>query len=201
MSKPFVAVIDGGGANLASLKFALDRLGAESVVTTDARVIGDASHVILPGVGAAAAAMQKLREKDLIETIRAISQPFLGICLGMQLLASGSEEDGASCLGIVPEQAVRLTTGPGYPVPNMGWCQLENVASHPLLDDIDNGAWFYFIHSYALPVTKRVIATSRHASSFAAVLASGNFCGTQFHPERSSAAGARLLDNFLRLDS
>ena len=83
----------------------------------------------------------------------------------------------------------------------MGWCQLENVARHPLLDGIDDGAWFYFIHSYALPVTERVIATSRHTSPFAAVLASGNFFGTQFHPERSSTAGARLLDNFLRLAS
>ena len=201
MGSSLVAIIDGGGANLASLQFALDRLGARSVVTSDAGTIGEASHVILPGVGAAAAAMKKLRDKDLIETIRGINRPFLGICLGMQLLGSGSEEDGASCLDIVPEQAARLTAGPANPVPNMGWCQLEAVVEHPLLDGIGDGAWFYFIHSYAMPVTSRIIATARHFSSFAAVLASGNFYGTQFHPERSSAAGARLLDNFLRLDA
>lgn len=201
MGAPLVAVIHGGGANLASLQFALDRLGAESVVTSDADVIDDASHVILPGVGAAAAAMQKLGEKGLIDTIRGIDRPFLGICLGMQLLGAGSEEDDTSCLEIVPDQAVRLTAAPGHPVPNMGWCQLENVIDHPLLDGIDDGAWFYFVHSYALPVTERVIATARHASSFAAVLASGNFFGTQFHPERSSTAGAQLLENFLRLDT
>ena len=201
MNRSLVAVIDGGGANLASLQFALDRLGAESIVTSDAGVIENASHVILPGVGAAAAAMQKLREKNLIEAIRAIDRPFLGICLGMQLLGPGSEEDDASCLGIVPDKAVRLTAGPGNPVPNMGWCQLENVIDHPLLHGIAEGAWFYFIHSYALPVTERVIATARHTSPFAAVLASGNFYGTQFHPERSSVAGARLLENFLRLET
>jgi len=201
MTKPRVAVIDGGGANLASLRFALDRLNADSIVTSDADIINDASHVILPGVGAAAAAMHKLREKGLVDTIRAIERPFLGICLGMQLLGSGSEEDGASCLEIIPECAVRLPAGPENPVPNMGWCQLADVADHPLLDGVDNGAWFYFIHSYALPVTKRVIATARHATSFAAVLAQRNFYGTQFHPERSSTDGARLLGNFLRLES
>lgn len=199
MRKPFVAVIDGGGANLASLTFALDRLGADSVVTSQADTISEASHVILPGVGAAAAAMQKLRDKGLIETIRSIERPFLGICLGMQLLGAGSEEDSASCLGIVPERAVRLPSGPDHPVPNMGWCQLEDVSEHPLLDGIGNGAWFYFIHSYALPVSAHVIATSRHSIPFAAVMAHGNFFGTQFHPERSSADGARLLGNFLRL--
>ena len=201
MTRSLVAVIDGGGANLASLRFALERLGAECVVTSEADVIRNASHVILPGVGAAAAAMEKLQEKDLVHTIRAIEQPFLGICLGMQLLGAGSEEDAVACLGIVPEHAVRLTAEPGNPVPNMGWCQLENVVDHPLLDGIVNGAWVYFIHSYALPVTERVIATSRHARPFAAALASGNFHGTQFHPERSSAAGARLLQNFLGLGS
>jgi glutamine amidotransferase len=199
MAKPGVAIIDGGGANLASLVFALDRLGADSVVTSDADVIGNATHVILPGVGAAAAAMRTLRHKNLVETIKAIERPFLGICLGMQLLGAGSDEDDASCLAIVPDRASRLPASPGTPVPNMGWCPLEIAVDHPLLEGIDNGAWFYFVHSYAMPVSNHVIATARHSNAFAAVLASGNFYGTQFHPERSSSSGARLLSNFLDL--
>lgn len=199
MAKPSVAIIDGGGANFASLAFALERLGAESVVTTDANVISNATHVILPGVGAAATAMRTLRQKNLVEIIREIERPFLGICLGMQLLGTGSEEDDASCLAIVPGRASRLPASPGTPVPNMGWCPLEVTAQHPLLDGIDTGAWFYFVHSYAMPVSDSVVATARHSDTFAAVLALDNFYGTQFHPERSSASGARLLSNFLSM--
>ena len=194
-----VAIVDGGGANIASLQFALERIGARGILTSDAETIRSASHVILPGVGAAQAAMERLDAHDLPDTLRALTQPVLGICLGMQLLAAGSEEDDAHCLDIVPDRAFRLEPGPGAPVPNMGWCRIRKSADDALLDGIDDGSWFYFVHSYALPVSSRTIASADHRTPFSAVMASGNFRATQFHPERSAAAGSRLLQNFLEI--
>jgi len=194
-----VAIVDSGGANIASLTFALERLGAKSICTSDAAHIESASHVILPGVGAAADAMKKLVAAGLDEVIRNLSQPVLGICLGMQLLATQSEEDAAPCLGLLEGTAHRFTASPASPVPNMGWCAIEDVVDHPLLEGLGNGDWFYFIHSYALATADYTIATARHDEPFTAVLASGNVFATQFHPERSAEAGSRLLGNFLRL--
>lgn len=196
-----VALIDSGGANIASLQFALERLGATSVFTRDAEVIRRASHVILPGVGAATDAMARLTAAGLVDVVRGLSQPVLGICLGMQLLAEHSEEDRADCIGIIDGTARRLDASPDAPVPNMGWCAISDRVEHPLLEGIDNGAWFYFVHSYALPPADYTIATAEHDNAFTAVLARDNFCATQFHPERSSTAGARLLANFLTLES
>jgi glutamine amidotransferase len=200
MSDP-VALIDSGGANIASLQFALQRLGVSAVLTTDAERIRAARRVILPGVGAAADAMARLETSDLVDVIRGLKQPVLGICLGMQLLAEASEEDDVECLGIIPGVAGKLDAGPGLPVPNMGWCPLRKVSANALLDGIDDGSYFYFVHSYALPVNDRTIATTEHTRTFAAVAGRDNFVATQFHPERSSAAGARLLSNFLGLSS
>jgi glutamine amidotransferase len=194
-----VAIIDSGGANIASLVFAFERLGAASTVTRDHAVIRNASHVILPGVGAASDAMSRLRGHGLDELIGSLTQPVLGICLGMQLLAEHSDEDDAACIGVIPGNSRKLPASPDTPVPNMGWCAIEDVVDHPLLDGIDAGAWFYFVHSYALGPEDYTIATARHSLPFTAVLARDNFCATQFHPERSSASGARLLENFLRL--
>ena len=194
-----VAIIDSGGANIASLRFALDRLRAESVLTTDPQLIRNASHVILPGVGAAADAMSKLRDRRLDTVVPQLTQPVLGICLGMQLLAEASQEDDATCLGIVPVIASRLTGSSRNPVPNMGWCPIRVTRSHPLLDGITTGSYFYFIHSYALPPGDFSLATADHESEMTAVLARENFYATQFHPERSSTAGARLLQNFLSI--
>ena len=199
MSKNGVAIIDSGGANIASLAFAFGRLGVNAKLTTDSRTIRDASHVILPGVGAAAAAMRRLTQSGLDKLIPALEQPVLGICLGMQLLAEASEEDNARCLGVIPGTARKLSASPDTPVPNMGWCPASIGRQNPLLDGIDDGSYFYFVHSYALPVADYSLATAKHVDQFTAVLKKDNFYATQFHPERSSAAGARLLTNFLEL--
>lgn len=196
-----VAIIDSGGANLASLEFALKRLGASPAVTADPTSLRRASHVILPGVGAAADAMQRLAAAGLVDIVRSLTQPVLGICLGLQLLAERSAENDAQCIGVVQGRSELLPASVAHPVPNMGWCQIENSANHPLLEGIRDGDWFYFVHSFALAPTDYSIATARHAEPFTAILAQGNFMATQFHPERSSQAGARLLKNFLAIPS
>ena len=199
MAGPGVAIIDSGGANIASLLYAFERLRCAAVLTTDVATIRAAERVILPGVGAARDAMQRLRERELVDVIRGLTQPVLGICLGMQLLAEASEEEDVECLGIIPGTVAKLPASPSRPVPNMGWCRVTPRVHDPLLAGIDSGSYFYFLHSYALPVGKHTIATADHAEPFAAVVRRKNFFAAQFHPERSSAAGARLLQNFLEL--
>jgi imidazole glycerol-phosphate synthase subunit HisH len=192
-----VAIIDSGGANIASLLFALERQGCNASLTTAPDVIRAADKVILPGVGAAADAMRRLRDNRLVDLIRGLTQPVLGICLGMQLLADASEEEDVECLGIIPGIARRLPVAAGFPVPNMGWCPVSRTADASLLAGIPDGSYFYFVHSYALPVSEFTLATARHAEAFSAVIGRDNFLAAQFHPERSSTDGARLLRNFL----
>lgn len=199
MSVAKVAIIDGGGANIASLQYALERLGAESSLTSDTSTIAAASHVILPGVGAAAAAMNKLRQSGLDGFIPTLEQPVLGICLGMQLLCNGSDEDNIDCIGVFPGRAEKLDASPETPVPNMGWCRVKRRNDSPLLAGIEDGSWFYFVHSYALPINKFTMASASHTEAFSAVVAKDNFFAAQFHPERSSTAGAQLLRNFLTM--
>lgn len=199
MASTDVAIVDSGGANIASLRFALSRLGVDAKLTTDAKTIRDASHVILPGVGAAAAAMLRLTQFDLDKLIPELEQPVLGICLGMQLLADASEEDNAICLGVIPGIVKKLSASPESPVPNTGWCSASLAKQDALLAGIDEGSYFYFVHSYALPVADYALATANHIDEFTAVLKKDNFYATQFHPERSSTAGAQLLANFLEL--
>lgn len=199
MSRASVAIIDSGGANIASLVFALQRLGVRATLSDDPATIRDASHVILPGVGAAASSMKRLRRNRLHELIPALEQPVLGICLGMQLLAESSAEGDALCLGVLPAAVRRLTGTPHHPVPHMGWTRVRIAASHALLDGIADGTYFYFVHSYALPCGDFTIATAEHGTEITAVLARDNFYAAQFHPERSSAAGALFLRNFLSL--
>lgn len=194
---PSIAIVDSGGANIASLKFALDRLGADATLTADPGRIRSADRVILPGVGAARDAMRRLQRLELDEIVGLLTQPVLGICLGMQLLADASEENDVPCLGIVPGVARRLPALPRHPVPNMGWCPVRLSGPHPLLAGIDDGAWFYFLHSYALPPGEHTLATAQHAADFSAIVARDNVAAAQFHPERSAAAGARFLHNFL----
>lgn len=196
-----VAIVDSGGANIASLANALDRLGVDNKLTSDAHTIRNASHVILPGVGAAADAMRKLAARDLCGVVAELEQPVLGICLGMQLLAESSAEDDAQCLGIVPGVAERLEARPELPVPNMGWCQVQQTHQHDLFEDIEDGSYFYFVHSYALPPVESTVAIARHSAEFTAVLACRNFFAAQFHPERSAKAGAIFLRNFFKVAS
>ena len=192
-----VAIVDSGGANIASLLFAFERLGVDAALTTDASVIMSAKRVVLPGVGAARDAMQRLRDAALIDVIRELNQPVLGICLGMQLLCDASEEDDVECLGIIPGVARKLEVSEDCAVPNMGWCATQRSASHSILDGIDDGSWFYYLHSFALPVSRATIATACHTHEFSAMVCKDNFVAAQFHPERSSRAGARLQQNIM----
>jgi glutamine amidotransferase len=192
-------IVDSGGANLASLQFALERLGARAVVSSDARAIAAAPRVLLPGVGSAADAMQRLRRSGLAELLPTLRQPVLGICLGMQLLFERSAEGTTECLAVLPGTVRHLEAAPGRPVPHMGWNQLTDARADPLLEGIEPGEYFYFVHSYAAPTSEVTVAEVHYGEAVSAVVRRGNFWGTQFHPERSASSGARLLGNFLRL--
>ena len=194
-----VAIIDSGGANIASLLYALQRLQTSAVLTSDADVIQSAPRVLLPGVGAARDAMDRLATAGLVDVVRGLIQPVLGICLGMQLLCDGSEEEDVECLGIIPGTAQKLIATTDDPVPNMGWCSTSITKDHPVLKGIEDKSYFYYLHSYALPVSDKTLATASHADEFAAVIGYRNFVAAQFHPERSSTAGAQLLRNFVGL--
>ena len=194
-----VVLIDAGGTNIGSVRYALHRLGVEAPLTADPDAIRAAARVILPGVGAAAPAMARLRELGLIELLRGLTQPVLGVCLGMQLLCAHSEEGGVDCLGLIPATVRRMTPAPGLRVPHMGWNRLRALKTHPLLEGIAQDAQAYFVHSYVVPTGDYTLASVEHGQPFSAVITHGNFFGMQFHPERSAAVGARLLHNFLAL--
>lgn len=193
-------IIDSGGANLASLQFAFERLGARTQVSTDMQTITSAPRVILPGVGAAGDAMHRLRSSGVAAFLPTLKQPVLGVCLGMQLLFSRSEEGSTECLGILPDTVRRMQPAPGLPVPHMGWNQLGDLREDPILEGIGPLEYVYFVHSYAAPVSAMTLATTDYGDPLSAVVRRGNFWGAQFHPERSAATGARLLANFLRLE-
>jgi glutamine amidotransferase len=194
-----LAIIDSGGANIASLQFAMQRLGIDADLTTDPGKLKAATHVLLPGVGAAADCMGRLQNAGLVETIRSLKQPMLGICVGMQLLFESSEEGDVTCLGLLPGRVRRFDARHGLPVPHMGWNQLEFRNASPLLHDIASGDYVYFVHSFAAPVSELTLATTEYGSEFAAVVQRGNVYGAQFHPERSAKVGAQLLKNFLQI--
>ena len=192
-----IAVIDYDTGNLRSVANALHRLGAEFTITSSPEIILDADRVLLPGVGEASSAMQKLADRRLVETIRRISAPVLGICIGMQLLCAGSEEGDAECVGIFPNRVKRLKA-PGLKVPHMGWDSIEDLRS-PLFQGVDEGDYVYYVHSYAPTVGGDTIATSTYGQEFSAAIGRDNFFGTQFHPEKSASVGERILANFLKL--
>ncbi|HUA90545.1 MAG TPA: imidazole glycerol phosphate synthase subunit HisH [Steroidobacteraceae bacterium] len=194
-----VVIVDTGGANLASLRYALARLGTRAVVSRDARQIAGAARVLLPGVGAAAPAMRRLERLGLVPVLRALTQPVLGICLGMQLLCARSEEGPAECLGLLPEPVRAQTPAPGRPVPHMGGNALRAGKSDPLLAGVPDGSYAYFVHSYMVAPGEHVLAHADYGTPLAAAVRRANFWGTQFHPERSAATGAQLLRNFLAL--
>ena len=187
------------GSNLASLQFAFSRLGQAIEISNDPEKLNSASHVVLPGVGAARDAMQRLQQHDLTEALPALRVPVLGICLGMQLLFRRSAEEDAPCLGIIDANVERLPDIPGLSIPEMGWNQIDFDAESSLTRGIEPGAYAYFVHSYAAPVGPFTRATTEYGRPFSSIVEQDNFFGTQFHPERSSATGARILENFLKL--
>jgi glutamine amidotransferase len=201
MKNNFIAIVDGGGANFTSVQAAIDRLNIRSVVTADPSAIVQASHVILPGVGAAGYAMKLLNEKKLSAVIREIKQPLLGICLGQQLLCESSDEDDAKCLGLIPLKVVKLEGV--RVVPHMGWNNLTYLQENdPLFAGISTKDNFYFVHSFAPQVDlKYTIGICDYGVNFSAVIKKNNFYGVQFHPEKSGVAGMKLLQNFFLLCS
>jgi imidazole glycerol-phosphate synthase subunit HisH len=199
---PRVAVVDYGAGNLVSIEQALTTVGAEVTLVRDGEAIRGADALVVPGVGAAEPAMARLGSRGLTEPIRAWladDRPFLGICLGLQLLFDGSDEDGAATLGVVPGRTVRLEDAPT--LPHIGWNQVERTRPHALFDGIDDGADFYFVHSYAgVPAGAPhdlVLATTDHGTRFISAVARRRMMGVQFHPERSGPDGLRLLANFV----
>ena len=192
-----VVLVDAGGTNIGSVRYALQRLGVEAALTADAAAIRAADKVILPGVGAAGPGMARLRELGLVELLRSLTQPVLGVCLGMQLLCAHSEEGDTACLGLIPAPVRRFTGAPGLRVPHMGWNRVTAWREHPLLAGLGDDGQTYFVHSYAVPTGDWTLASSDYGEPFSAVIARDNFHGMQFHPERSAAVGARLLRNFL----
>lgn len=193
-----MALVDSGGTNIASVRYALDRLGADAELTADPAAILGADRVILPGVGAAGAGMRRLREGGLVEVLHRVNAPLLGVCLGMQLLFERSEEDGGvQCLGLIPGQVVTIPRAPGRRVPHMGWNVLHALRDDPLTTGIEEGERAFFVHSYAAPVGPHTVTATDHGGPWSAVVRHGRRWGAQFHPERSADVGARLLRNFL----
>jgi glutamine amidotransferase len=197
-----IAIIDSGGANIASVRFALERCGQQAELTADWRQIEAAEKVILPGVGAAATAMAALRQHDLVDCIRGLTQPVLGVCLGMQLLFEHSAEGNTPMLGVVAGNCAAFEPEAGLSIPHMGWNQIRSIDKqnrHPLLDGVAEGSHVYFVHSYFASLSADTIASCDYGTAFAAIVGSNNFMGCQFHPEKSGPVGARILQNFLTL--
>ncbi len=199
-----VVIIDTGCANVSSVKFAIERLGYDVTISKDPAVVLGADKLFLPGVGTASEAMKNLEERDLIELVKKVEKPLLGICLGMQLLGKLSQEKGqkadeiVECLGLCDGEVRLLQTG-DLPLPHMGWNTVSANPGHPLFKDIEEGEYFYFVHSFAMPVGDYTIAQCDYGNPFSAAVQTGNYYGVQFHPERSSKAGSKLIQNFLEL--
>lgn len=199
-----VVIIDTGCANVSSVRFAIERLGYDVTISKDPAVVLAADKLFLPGVGTASEAMKNLAERNLIELVKQVEKPLLGICLGMQLLGKLSEEKGqqgnevVQCLGLCDGEVRLMQTGE-FPLPHMGWNTIQPKDGHPLFKDIPTDSYFYFVHSYAMPVGEYTIASCDYGNPFTAAVQSGNYYGVQFHPERSSKAGSKLIQNFLEL--
>lgn len=192
-------IVNSGCANIASVKFAFERLGANVNVSSDLQEISKADRIILPGVGTFDFAMSGLIKNQLINAIKSLSQPVLGICLGMQLYFEGSAEGVTPGLGLAKGMANKFLSEPNLPVPHMGWNQLENLSDDPLLKGLDEGSYVYFVHSYFIPLGETTLAETTYGTTFSASVRKENFWGCQFHPERSSDVGATILNNFLKL--
>ncbi len=194
-----VAVVKLGVGNTASVMFALERLRANAVLTDDPVRVAEAERVIVPGVGAAAHAMKLLRAKALDAALQTFARPLLGICLGQQLLFESSDEGDARGLGRIAGRVTRLPNAKQAPTPHMGWSKIQTTRENALLEGVGAAAYAYFVHSFVCPEGEATIATARYGQPFPAMVAAGNVFGCQFHPERSGAPGARILQNFLSL--
>lgn len=195
-----VAVLAYGVGNVASVQFALERLGATVRLISDPSEVAGAERLILPGVGAAGYAMARLRELGLVEAVRAFPRPLLGVCLGQQLLFEASEEgEGVAMLGFIPGTVRKLDPGPGLPVPHMGWSRLMAGREDPLLEGVEDGVWVYFVHGFVCPDGPATLARADYGGPIPAMVRGGLRWGCQFHPERSAATGARILKNFMEL--
>lgn len=194
-----VTLLAYGAGNLASVQFALERLGATVRLTADPAEVVAAERLILPGVGAAGYAMARLTELGLVEPIRAFRRPLLGVCLGQQLLFEASEEGDAALLGLIPGTVRRLQPAVDRPVPHMGWSRLGRTRPDPLLEGVEDGAYAYFVHGYVCPDGPATLARTDYGGPVPAVVRADNRWGCQFHPERSADVGARILQNFLDL--
>lgn len=194
-----IALLAYGGGNLASVRFALERLGASVRQVSTAAEIAETERLILPGVGQAGYAMARLKALGLIEAIRAFERPLLGICLGQQLLFEASEEGPTPLLGLIPGRVTKLEPGEGRTVPHMGWSRMSVRQSDPLVDGVADGDWAYFVHGYVCPDGPATLASADYGGPVPAVVRSNNRWGCQFHPERSAKAGARILKNFMEL--
>ena len=189
-----LAIVDLGCGNIGSVALAIGRFGVDALVTSEAGEIASADRVILPGVGAAGYAAERIDALGLRGTLIGLQQPALGICLGMQLLFEASEEEDVECLGIIPGKVRRLDPAPGRPVPHMGW---SKVSVGALGIGLEDGDYLYFAHSFACDPSSATIASADYGREIPAVVRHGNWLGAQFHPERSGAAGARFLESFL----
>ena len=193
-----IAILDYKMGNLRSVENALKRLGAEFTVTNDAGVIRSADKVLMPGVGNAAEAMENLRSASLVDVVRSLRRPVLGICVGMQVMCRHSEEGDVDCLNLFDARVKRFEPSADLKVPHMGWNRIGNLESK-LFKGIYGGEYVYFVHSYYPELCSDTIATSRHGVMFSAALKYENFYGTQFHPEKSGDVGERIIENFLKL--
>ncbi|QYJ80909.1 imidazole glycerol phosphate synthase subunit HisH [Shewanella aegiceratis] len=209
MSSPDTIIIDTGCANLSSVRYAFERIGADVEVSDDIDKIKAATRVVLPGVGTARAAMKALKDKKLIDTICSLTQPVLGVCLGMQMLTKASQERGGlsygnsskncQCLGLIDTNIEQLDAK-GLPLPHMGWNQIS-PGNHPLFAGVAEGSYVYFVHSYRAPLGDFTIAKCEYGEGFSAAIAKDNFMGVQFHPEKSAAVGATILRNFMKMNA
>jgi glutamine amidotransferase len=194
-----IAIIDGSGTNIASIQFALTRLGKKFELTSDPQFIKESAHVIIPGVSTAQRAMNELKKRNLVQTIQSLKQPVLGICSGMQILFDWCEEGQVEGLGIFTDKVNKISPQENLTLPHMGWNTLKlEKPNCALLCDIAEKDYVYFVHSFAAKIGEYTVASSEYGSSFSAVVAKDNFFGTQFHPERSGKVGTRILYNFLQ---
>jgi imidazole glycerol-phosphate synthase subunit HisH len=200
-----VAIINYDAGNIRSVIFALERLGVQPILTADADIIRAADKVIFPGQGEASSAMRSLRERNLDKLIPDLKQPFLGVCIGMQLLCAHSEENDTPCLGVIPQRVLKFPTNIGIKVPQVGWNKIKmsqsdsNNKKSSIINQQFENDWFYFVHSYYVETGEFTTATANYGSDFSACLRKDNFHAAQFHPEKSSKAGQQLIKNFLDL--